>query len=141
MLRSSSSPPILKPRSEHMEITQHPAERFYVKLLIGTLTAIVLLIALFWGGHDLYVRWQERRLIRRAVFDIQHGDVRDANLAARNVLELRPSSAPAARIMAQLAEQAGNRLALDWRRKVVQLEPKSTEDALAWARCALQFNN
>src|SRR5438876_12190011 len=120
MLRSSSSPPILKPRSEHMEITQHPAERFYVKLLIGTLTAIILLIALFWGGHDLYVRWQERRLVRRATFDIEHGNAHAASLAARTVLELKPSSAPAARIIAQLAERAGDRAALDWRRRIAQ---------------------
>jgi hypothetical protein len=123
-----------------MEISHRRAERFYLKLLLGTLVAIVLLIAVFWGGRDLYVRWQERRLVRRAVFDIEHGNERDANLAARTILGLNPSSAPAARIMAQLAERAGERAALDWRRKVAHLEPASTEDALALARCALQFN-
>ena len=80
-------------------------------------------------------------MIRRAVFDIEHGNERDANLAARTVLELKPSSAPAGRIMAQLAERVGDRAALDWRRKVAQLEPDSTDDALALARCALQFND
>jgi thioredoxin-like negative regulator of GroEL len=29
---------------------------------------------------------------------------------------------------------------LEWRRKAAQLDPRSAEDALAWARCALQFN-
>jgi predicted Zn-dependent protease len=124
-----------------MEISHQRAERFYLKLILGALVAIALLIAVFWGGHDLYVRWQERRLIRVAVFAIEHGDERTASLAARTVLELRPSSVPAARIMAQLAEKAGDRVALDWRRKVLQLEPQSTDDALAWARCALQFND
>jgi thioredoxin-like negative regulator of GroEL len=124
-----------------MEISHQRAESFYVKLLLGGLIGIILLIALCWGGHGIYVRWQERRLVRSAVFAIQHGDERTASLAARSLLELKPSSAGAARIMAQLAERAGDRAALDWRRKVAQLDPQSTEDALAWARCALQFND
>ncbi|HME88917.1 MAG TPA: aminotransferase class I/II-fold pyridoxal phosphate-dependent enzyme, partial [Chthoniobacterales bacterium] len=27
--------------------------------------SIILLIVAIWGGHDLYVRWQEKRLVRR----------------------------------------------------------------------------
>jgi len=124
-----------------MEISHKRAERFYLKLILGGFAAVVLLIAVIWGGHGAYVRWQERRLVRRAAFAIEHGDTRTASLAARNVLDLKPSSAPATRIMAQLTEQVGDRVALDWRRKVVELEPRSTDDALAWARCALRFNN
>ena len=99
------------------------------------------MIAAIWGGHDLYVRWQEKRLVRRAMFDIEHGNERDASLAARSILEMKPSSARAARIMAQLAERGGERSALDWRRKVVQLDPHSVDDALALVRCAVQFSD
>jgi hypothetical protein len=123
-----------------METSHQRTERFYLKLLFWTLIAIVLLIALGWGGRDLYVRWQERRLTRRALVALQHGDEATASLAARTVLQLKPTSAPAARIVAQLGEKGGNRAALDWRRKVVAAEPHSVEDALALARCALQFN-
>src|SRR6266446_3714805 len=98
-------------------------------------------MAAIWGGHDLYVRWQEKRLVRRAMFDIEHGNERDAGLAARSILEMKPSSARAARIMAQLAERGGERSALDWRRKVVQLDPHSVDDALALVRCAVQFSD
>src|SRR5439155_13038722 len=62
------------------------AERFYVKLLSGAIIGIILVIALFWGGHDLYIRWQEKRLVRRAVYAIEHGDDAGASLAARTVL-------------------------------------------------------
>jgi thioredoxin-like negative regulator of GroEL len=140
MLRSRPSNLTSKRRDE-VEVSHRRAERFYVRLLLGSLFGIVLLVALFWGGHTAYVRWQERRLVRKAVYAIEHGDDRTAGLAARNVLALKPWSAPASRIMAELAEKAGNPVALDWRRKVVQLEPKSTEDILALARCALQFND
>ena len=124
-----------------MEKSVEKAQRTFIKLLFGILLGIMLLVALSWGGHDLYVRWQEKRLVRRATVDIEHGDDRDANLAARKILGMRPSSASGARIMAQLAERRGERSALDWRRKVAQLEPHSVDDALALARCALQFND
>jgi tetratricopeptide (TPR) repeat protein len=124
-----------------MEVSHQRKERFYIKLLFGALIAIFLLIGLVWGGHDLYVRWQEKRLVRRAVSAMQHGDDATASLAARTVLELKPESAPAARIVAELAEKSGNRMALDWRHKVVELDPHSVDDALAWAKCALQFGD
>jgi hypothetical protein len=43
--------------------------------------------------------------------------------------------------LAQLSERAGDRGALDWRRKVAQLQPQSVEDVLAWARSAVLFND
>ena len=140
MLRSKS-PNLVSTSNRKIEDSHRRAESFYLKLLFGGLIGIILLIALFSGGHGAYVRWQERRLVRRAAFALQHGDERTASLAARSVLELKPSSAPAARIMAELAERVGDRGALDWRRKVAQLVPQSTDDALALARCALQFND
>jgi len=109
--------------------------------LFGILLSLIFFIAAIWGGHDLYVRWQEKRLVRRATFDMEHGNERDASLAARSILEMKPSSASAARIMAQLGERVGERSALNWRRKVVQLDPHSVDDALALVRCAVQFND
>jgi len=109
--------------------------------LFGILLSLIFFIAAIWGGHDLYVRWQEKRLVRRATFDMEHGNERDASLAARSILEMKPSSASAARVMAQLGERVGERSALNWRRKVVQLDPHSVDDALALVRCAVQFND
>ena len=120
-----------------MERTQ----RTFIRLLLGIVLAVILLIGAIWGGHDLFIRWQEKRLVRRAMIDIANGDERDASLAARSILEMNPSSASAARIMADLAERAGDRSALDWRRKVAQLGPNSVDDALALARSAVQFND
>jgi hypothetical protein len=116
-------------------------ERTFIRLLFGGILAIIILIAAIWGAHGAYVRWQERRLIRRAVFAFDHGDDRMAALAARSVLDLKPTSADADRVMAQISEHIGDRSALDWRRKVLQLKPHSAEDALALARCGLQFDD
>jgi thioredoxin-like negative regulator of GroEL len=124
-----------------MEKSVERTQRTVIRFLFGILFGLILLIGTIWGGHDLYVRWQEKRLVRRATFDVEHGDERDASLAARSILQMKPSSASASRIMAELAERAGERAALDWRRMVVELAPHSVDDELALVRCAIQFND
>lgn len=123
-----------------MEKSVERTQRTFLRLLLGILIAIALLIGAVWGGHDLYYHWQQKRLIRRAWVDIQQGNLRDASLAARSVLEMDGSSADASRIMAELAERTGERAALDWRRKVVQVSPGSVDDIVALVRCAVRFN-
>jgi thioredoxin-like negative regulator of GroEL len=116
-------------------------QRTFIRFFLGIGLALVLLIAAIWGGRDLYTRWQEKRLVRRATMDIEKGDERDASLAARAILQMKPDSAAAARIMAELAEHVGERAGLDWRRKAAQLDPRSIDDALALVRCAIKFND
>ena len=124
-----------------MEKSVERTQRTVIRCLFGIVFGLILLIGGIWGGHDLYVRWQEKRLVRRATFDIEHGNERDASLAARSILQMKPSSASGARIMAELAERVDERAALDWRRKVVELAPHSVDDAMALVRCAIQFND
>jgi hypothetical protein len=115
-------------------------QQTFIRILFVILGCIIFLVAVFWGGHDLYVRWQEKRLVRGALVALQQDDLQSASLAARTVLQLKPTSVGAARVMADIAERAGDRTALDWRRKVATFEPQSVTDLLALARCALQFN-
>ena len=139
MPRPDSSSPVLKQTKGRVEISHHRAERLFLKLSLGGLAAIVLLIALIWGGYATYVRWQEKRLVRQAEVALQKGDARTASLAARTILELKPESIGASRVAAQLSERSGDRAAISWRRKVAQADRHSAEDVLAWARSALQF--
>jgi len=129
-----------KAKDSIMEASHRRTERFYLKLLFWSVVGIAILIAVCWGGRDIYARWQERRLIRRAAVALEHGDDATASLAARAVLQIKAKSAPAARIIAQIGEKGGNRAALDWRHRVLEVEPHSVDDELALARCALQFN-
>jgi hypothetical protein len=124
-----------------LEKSVERTQRTFIRLLFGILLGIIFLIVGIWGGHDLYLRWQEKRLVRRATIDIAEGNERDASLAARAILEMKPTSAAAARIMAELAERVGERSALDWRRKAAQSAPHSVDDALALVRSAIQFND
>ena len=106
-----------------MEKSLERTQRTFIRLLFGIFLGLVVLIGGIWGGRDLYLRWQEKRLVRRATLDMEQGNERDASLAARSILEMKPTSPAGARIMAELAEKLGERAALDWRRKVVQLAP------------------
>jgi len=127
--------PIPQRLEEPIERTQ----RTFIKLLLGTLAAAMVLVLLVWGGCRGYQRWEEGHQVRQASAFLEHDDFKSAGLSARRALQLNLNSTGAMRIMAQLAEKAHDRVALDWRRKVVQLEPGSTGDAIALSDCALQF--
>ncbi len=64
-----------------------------------------------------------------------------AALTARRALQMNPANADAARLIAQIADRAGDRAAVDWWRKVVELRPHDTEDALGLIRSALRVND
>lgn len=124
-----------------VELSSERRERTFIKLSLGLLVGLFLLIWGIWGGHDAYIRWQEKRLLRRADLALQQGDMRNASLAAGAILQSSPDSVGAARVVAQLAERTGDRAAIDWRRKVANSPAHNTEDVLAWARAAVQFQD
>src|ERR1051325_5529131 len=95
-----------KPSGTELEVSHERTERLYVKLGVGGLLGLTLLIALIWGGHRGYVWWQEKQLVRSAVRALQQGDDATAGLALRAVLQLKPSSTLAGRLLAELAEKS-----------------------------------
>jgi predicted Zn-dependent protease len=127
----------LKPLEKSVEKTQ----RTFIRLALGIPCALVLLGFGIWSGWRAYEHWEEGHLIRRAAAFLKGGDFRATTLSARRALQLNPNSAGAMRVIAQVAEQARDRAALDWRRRVTELEPHSSQDALALAECALQFGD
>ena len=122
-----------------MEKSVERTQRTFIKLALGIPCGIILFVFIAWGGCQAYQRWEERHLVRRAATYLSGGDVKPAALSALRALQLNSNSARAMRIVAQIAEQTRDRAALDWRQKVVELEPHSTQDDLALADCALQF--
>ncbi len=116
-------------------------ETAYLKLGAWIAGGIILLLVLGWGGHRLYRNWQEDHLVRRAAAFMSGGDLKTASLNARRALQLNPKNLGATRVIAQIAEKTGDRTALDWRRKVLELNPASLDDALALVRCGLWFND
>jgi len=124
-----------------LEKSVERTQRTFIKLALGIPCGIILFVFIAWGGWHAYQRWEERHLIRRAAAYFSGGDVKSASLSARRALQLNSDSAQAMRIMAQIAEQARDRAALDWRRRIAELAPHSTQDDLALAACALQFGD
>ena len=134
-------PPRMHREKSSVEISHRRAEGVFLKLSLGALFGFLLLVALIWGGRGAYVRWQTNRLITKADAALQQGDTQGASLAARAVLQLKPESVPAARILAEVAERSGDNSALTWRRKVIEMPDHSVDDVLAMARSAVQFND
>ncbi len=124
-----------------VEITLQKIERSYIKLSLGLLFGFLLLIFLCWGGWHFFQGWQAQRLTRRAAAYLNIGDFKSAILTGRHAFQLNPERAAAARVIAEAAERSGDRAALDWWRKALELDPNSSEDALAVVRCALQMGD
>ena len=124
-----------------MEKSVERTQRTFIKLALGIPCGLILIIFLLWGGCHAYEIWEEGHQVRRSAAFLSGGDGKSAVLSARRALQLNPNNAPAMRVMAQIAEEARDRAALGWRRKVMELESRSTQDALALASCALQFGD
>ena len=116
-------------------------ERIYFRLVLGIIGIVLLLALLGWGGLRVFHSWQERHLVGRAAGFLAGGDLKSAALSARRALQLNPESAHAARMMATVAEQAGDGTELAWRRQVFELAPGSIDDGIALVRAALRAND
>jgi Flp pilus assembly protein TadD len=116
-------------------------ERFYFRVVLRILGGLLLLGLLAWGGIHFFHQWQERHLVRRAAGFLAGGDTKTASLSARRAFQLNPKNADAARMLAQIGARAADGSELEWRRKVVELVPRSIDDALALVRCAMRAND
>ena len=122
-----------------MEIVSAKHERAVLKVVIWTGASLILFIALCVGGARTYHEWESRHSLRRAQGYFNGGDYRLAAISARRALDLKPDLADAARLMAKIAEQTGDKAAIDWRRKVVLYDPTSDAAKLDLAATALRF--
>ncbi len=112
-----------------------------MKIIGWTLGIIILLIAMGVLGHRSFRNWQERRLGAQANALVTEGDLKRASLDARRILQINPESAEGCRIMARISERGGSRTAIEWRRRVVELQPGNAEDLIALARAAIKFDD
>jgi lipopolysaccharide biosynthesis regulator YciM len=132
------------PAAESFRTLTHPhnkIERSLIKILAWTFGVLLFLIVGGVLGYKQFHRWQERRLVAQANALVDQNDVKRASLDARRILQINPDSAPGCRIMARIAEKAGSRSAIEWRRRVVDLEPGNVTDLIGLARAAIRFND
>jgi thioredoxin-like negative regulator of GroEL len=128
-----------RPFDSALETSLQRAERTYVKLCLGLIGVLCLLVIVCWGGHRFYVRWQEHKLMRQAHVAFDKNDLRWATMAAQRAYAVEPESADACRMLATVAERQDSPEAIDWRRRVVALNPNSMPDRIALVESALRF--
>src|SRR2546423_13579411 len=131
--------PMPRASDKPIEASFQRTERIYLKLSLGILGGLCLFVALCWGGYRFYARWQEHKLMRQAHVALEKNDYRWATLAAQHAYAVNPSSLDACRTLAEIAEKQGSVEAIEWRRRVVAIEPRSLGNLLALADSALRF--
>ena len=110
----------------------------YVRLALKVVLGLVIFIGLIWGGHFAVVRLNVRRLLNQAHASFEKRDDRSALIAAQRAFELDPKNVEACRIAADVLERQGAPAAIEWRRRVLNLQPDSVNDRLTLARTALR---
>ena len=126
--------------SSGMERSLRRAEQYYIRIILGGIFGLIVFVACCWGGYQAYSRWQEHHFMRQAHVFFDEKNFEWASLAAQKAFYWRPDSAEACRILGDIAERQKLRQALDWRRRVVDLQPDSLPDLVALAETALRFS-
>lgn len=104
----------------------------------AALGGLLAFVAFAIGGLRVYRNYRTEHLAKQAEQFAAAGDFKSGVLVARRLLALDPKNLIACRAMAEMAEKSARPDAIEWRKKIAQLEP-SPGNQIAVARCALRF--
>ena len=107
------------------------------KIILAGVLAVLGLLGLWFYARPAYKQHRETRAIEQARSCLAKGDYRNASLSARQTLRFNPRNLEACRIMADLAERSRSPYVLDWRRRIVELDP-TIQNKLMLASTALR---
>jgi tetratricopeptide (TPR) repeat protein len=110
------------------------------KLYVLLLTLCVISVIGF-ASYREYSVWTQKRLLRAAHDSLTAGNIPATLLALHNVLELNPNNTEACRLMGDFAELARSGEALEWRRRLVNIQPDSLTNRLLLERTALELGD
>src|SRR6266581_194124 len=111
-----------------------------VALYLAAAAVAVLLIAVFGTySSQLYTRWRESRLLKRATAMLEKKDFVAANRLARQVLERHRDSLPAFYVLAEATEKQNSEQTVSWRAQVARLQADNIDSQLNLASAALRF--
>jgi predicted Zn-dependent protease len=88
--------------------------------------ACALAAGVFGGARPLYRSYQEKRAVAQAQVFLAQEEYSKAALSARRALLYNPRNLEACRLIAQMAERAGSPEALEWWRRVADLDSSLT---------------
>lgn len=112
----------------------------YLKLSLVAVAAIALLAAAGWLGRPAYRHFKEKHGAGQAQAFLARGDYRNAFLCAQKVLLINATNLQACRVMADLADISHSPGTLDWRRRIVEIEP-TLENKLMLASAGLHYQS
>ena len=115
-------------------------EKKHLKLWLAAGVVVLLLAGGGWLARTPYHHYKERRSLKQAQAFFTRGDYRNALLSVSQTLALNPSNAPACILMADLADVSHSPAALDWCRRLVEIQP-TPENKLALAAAGLRYQN
>jgi tetratricopeptide (TPR) repeat protein len=100
-----------------------------------------VLLLLGYTGYRGYQVWKQSHLLAMAKDFSAKSDFRNELLCLQQVVAINPRNLEACRLMADLTGAARSPAALIWRQRIVELNPKSTEDRLALIQTAMIFKD
>jgi predicted Zn-dependent protease len=112
---------------------------FWRKLALQVAVAILILVAICFAAYFGYGAWRKSALLKEARAHFAKNDYTSALLTARRVIELDPAHDEANILAADITDKAGHPDSVEWRQRVLELNPKDPARALAWARTAVKF--
>lgn len=112
----------------------------HIKKIVICVVALALLAGAGWYGRPVYRDWKQRRLLKQAREFVAQADLRNATLCARKVLAMNPTNLEATRLMAKVTVALRSPVAVDWWRRIAELEPDVAQNHLEFATAALAYN-
>lgn len=103
--------------------------------------ALFLILAVIFGrkwGAARYDEQQQVHLLEQAREFETKQDYRSAVLSLRRVLQLNPNNVEAIRMLAMQADRFNSPAALQWMKRLADLEPDNLDNLSLWAKCALR---
>jgi len=110
------------------------------KLALGILCLTAVLL-LGYSGHRSYQTWKQKHLMTMARRFLAQSDWRNERLSLLELLRVNPQNVEACRLMADLEERDRLPVALSWRKRVVDWNPRSASDKLALAETAIKLHD
>lgn len=109
--------------------------------IVVLLVSMIVIGAAGWFGRKAYNKITGRRLLVQAQHFLASKDLPNAQLCLRRALQINPFSVAANRAVADMLEAQGSPSCLEWRKRVVQLDPSNPTNRFILAETALKLQD
>ncbi len=111
-------------------------KNFFVAILILSVVAV-----LGFSGYRGYSIWSQAELVSRAKECLEKGNSIGAMIALRNVMAINRLNPDACRLMGDFAETDHSPEVVQWRQRLLVIDPESFTNHVLLARAALEFGD